>query len=489
MNIQTIMMLGAAALAAFVAVNWVYFKILKIAKDKKLVDNPDARKLQKEPIPVMGGIASFMGVTAGMLTASAIVGMVPGVVSTAYMLPVAMAMMVMLYVGAMDDIVGLTPRARLVIEVLTVLGLIGAGGGCIDSLHGVWGVDQFSWWVAVPLTVFAGVGIVNAVNMVDGVNGLSSGLCMAVSAMFAVTFVKSGDTSNAALALVMVASLIPFYVHNVFGNRSRMFIGDAGTMVMGILLVWFTISVLRSDSPVRYYSEASGVGLVAMMEAFLSVPVFDTLRVMTMRMVHGRSPFSADKTHLHHVFIAAGVSHFVTSSTVIAIDLFISALWAVSVLCGLSVTGQFLLVTAMSMLMVWGTYAIIRYNEIHHTRFMHWLSHFSVATHLGRKEWWKAISRWLDAPEGENGHLIDAERMAHLERRFDHQETPKQVDRKKVFDYVKGKAEVHVEDIEILSGVEKMRLYPILFEMEREEVIEVIERSMWGTPTIVALKS
>lgn len=487
MNTQTIIMLVAAAIMAFIAVNWSYFKILKIAKDKNLVDNPDARKLQKAPIPVMGGIASFMGVTVGMLTASAIVGIVPGLTSTAYILPVTMAMIAMLYVGAMDDIVGLTPRSRLVIEVLTVLGLVCAGGGCIDSLHGVWGVEQFSWWVAVPLTVFAGVGIVNAVNMVDGVNGLSSGLCMAVSGMFAIAFLKSGDTSNAVLALVMVASLLPFYVHNVFGNRSRMFIGDAGTMVMGIVLVWFTISVLRSDSPVQYYSLATGVGLVAMMLAFMSVPVFDTLRVMTMRMVHGRSPFSPDKTHLHHVFIAAGVSHFVTSSSVILIDLLVTLGWAIAVKCGMGVTGQLWLVIGLSVLLVWGTYGFIHYHAVHHTRFMHWLSHFSVSTHFGRKEWWKAISRWLDAPEGEEVRMMDVERMAHLERKFEHVATPKDDDRKKVFDYIKGKAEVHVRDIEVFSGVEKMRLYPILFEMELEGVIEVIERDAWGAATIVAI--
>ena len=132
MNIQTIIMLIASVAMAFVAVNWAYFKILKIAKDKNLVDNPDARKLQKTPIPVMGGIASFVGVTAGMLTAAAAVGMVPEVASTAYMLPVMMAMVVMLYVGAMNDIVGLTPRARLVIEVLTVLGLVAFGNSSLS---------------------------------------------------------------------------------------------------------------------------------------------------------------------------------------------------------------------------------------------------------------------------------------------------------------------------------------------------------------------
>jgi len=483
------LMLVASALVAFMTVNWAYFKILRIAKDKKLVDNPDARKLQKTPIPVMGGIAVFIGVVAGMLAASVMVGIDNDVESTAYLLPVLMAMVVMLYTGAMDDIIGLTPRSRFVIEILTVLGLIYGGGGCIDSLHGVLGIGAFPWWMAVPLTVFAGVGIINAVNMVDGVNGLSSGLCMVVASLFAMAFVKSGDWSNAVLAFIMVASLLPFYVHNVFGLRSRMFIGDAGTMVMGVLLVWFTISVLRSDSPVRYYSEATGVGLVAMMLAFLSVPVFDTLRVMTMRMVHGRSPFSADKTHLHHVFIAAGVSHFITSTSVILINLTVCLVWAVSVLLGACVTWQLVLVIVSAMLLVWGTYAFIRVNEIRHTRFMHWLSHFSVATHLGRTEWWKAISRWLDAPEGEDAlHEVDAERLAHLERRFDHASNYKEEDRKRVFDYIKGKAEVHVEDIIALAGAERLRVYPIIFEMEREGVIEVVKRSPWGAPEIVAIR-
>lgn len=482
-------MLTASAVTAFVAVNWAYFKILKIAKDKGLVDNPDARKLQKTPIPVMGGIAVFIGVAAGLLMAGVLSGQLVGITRTAYLLPIVMAMVVMLYTGAMDDIVGLTPRARFVIEILTVLGLIYGGGGCIDSLHGVLGVQEFSWWIGVPLTVFAGVGIINAVNMVDGVNGLSSGLCMAVASLFGVAFVKSGDWSNAVLAFIMVASLLPFYVHNVFGNRSRMFIGDAGTMVMGVLMVWFVMSVLRSDSPVVYYSGATGVGLVAMMLAFLSVPVFDTLRVMTMRMVHGRSPFSPDKTHLHHVFIAAGVSHFITSTSVILIDLTVAALWGVTVLMGASVTVQLLVVIGLSMLLVWGTYAVIHYNEKHHTKFMHWLSHFSVATHLGRKEWWKRISAWLDKPEGDDARPeMDAGRLAHLERKFDHASNYKEEDRKRVFDYLKGKAEVHVSDLTEHSGANKMRVYPILFELEREGVIEVIKRGGFGDPVIVAIK-
>ena len=185
------------------------------------MDNPDARKLQKVPVPVLGGIAVFFGVLMGLLVYRATIGigtMVDGaalpIMNLTNLTPVLVGASIMLYVGALDDIMGLTPRARLGIEVLVMLGIIYGTGMCVDSLHGLWGVGQMSWWIAVPLTVFAGVGIINAYNMVDGVNGLSSGLCMAVRGMFGLVFLKSGDTSNAALAFVMVASLLPFYVHN-----------------------------------------------------------------------------------------------------------------------------------------------------------------------------------------------------------------------------------------------------------------------------------
>lgn len=220
----------------------------------------------------------------------------------------------------MDDIMGLSPRARLVIEVVTVLGLIYADGGCIDTFHGLWGIHDFSWWIAVPLTVFAGVGIINAVNMIDGVNGLSSSLCTTCFVLYGIVFMRAGDVANAVLAFSMAAALIPFMVHNIFGLKSRMFIGDAGTMVMGILMIWFTICLLRSDSPYSYYESANNVNLIAFALAVLCVPVFDTVRVISMRMLKKKSPFHPDKTHLHHVFINVGVSHFITTVTELLIE-------------------------------------------------------------------------------------------------------------------------------------------------------------------------
>lgn len=482
---------AAGALVALAAVWWVYFKILRIAKDKNLVDNPDARKLQKTPIPVMGGIAVFFGVVMGLLAAYTIGGIM-NVDFHIQLMPVLAAMVVMLYIGAMDDIMGLTPRARFVIEIMTVTGLIYASGGCIDTFHGLWGIQSFSWWMAVPLTVFAGVGIINAVNMVDGVNGLSSTLCMLCSIFFGMVFVRSGDVANATLAFTVVAALLPFMLHNIFGLRSRMFIGDAGTMVLGILLTWFTMCLLRSDSPIAYYDAAAGINMIAFALAVLCVPIFDTVRVMTMRVAKKKSPFHPDKTHLHHVFVNVGVSHFITTVTEVLIMLMVMGAWTLSVKLGATIEWQLYIVVAASIIFVWGTYVLLRYHADRHTEFLHKVVEFSIRTHLGRMGWWKHFTDWLDAPEAKllQKEEEEQEEVAVVPSLMEEPIDPenfKEQDRKKILDFMRGRAEVMVHDIMKNSGADRMRVYTLLFEEEQRGRIRVVKAGKFGAPEIVTL--
>ena len=205
MELSTTLSILTSTLLAYSAVNWIFFKVLKIALLKGLVDNPDARKLQKTPVPVLGGIAVFFGVLSGLLV-GAMVYSLTGHVFVSSLLPVMCAMGLMLYIGAMDDIIGLSPLSRLVIEVLAVMGMIYASGMCIDDFNGMWGIEKITWWLAVPLTVFAGVGIINSINMIDGVNGLSSGLCISCCIIFGLLFAKVGDVYNATLAFTMMGA-------------------------------------------------------------------------------------------------------------------------------------------------------------------------------------------------------------------------------------------------------------------------------------------
>ena len=118
-------------------------------------------------------------------------------------------------------------------------------------------MSVLSDWVAVPLTVFACVGIINAMNLIDGVDGLSSGFCITACAIFSAVFFKAGDMMMFILSMALIGALIPFFMHNVFGERSKMFIGDGGTLVMGAVMSIFVVRVLGVGSPVAQFWDQS----------------------------------------------------------------------------------------------------------------------------------------------------------------------------------------------------------------------------------------
>ena len=479
----TVISICASFLAAFTAASWIYFKVLRIAVEKSLVDNPDARKLQKRPIPVVGGLAVFFGVLAGVLVGAAIHYIADAPASTR-LLPIICAMSVMLYVGAMDDVLGLTPKTRFAIEILTMLMLVFARGMCIDSLHGLWGVESFSWWIGVSLTVVAGVGIINAINMIDGVNGLSSGLCMTCCLFFGVVFIFLNDLPNAVLAFVTVGALLPFFIHNVFGLKSRMFIGDAGTMVMGVLMIWFVISLLNVDNDRVMTVAGNPINPVALVVAILSLPIADTIRVMSMRIAHHKSPFHPDKTHLHHIFVNVGISHFITSMSEILIDAFVVVSLIVSVGLGARADVQLYVVIAAGVFFVWGTYMVLQYNAKNHTAFLHRLTSFSIRTHLGRTSWWKSITSWLDGP---CESFVPDSLLGGLDEKNAEKYDFKEQDRVKVLSFMKGRAEVYVSDIMQNSGAEGLRVYPILLEEIQKGAVKVIQEDSLGAPIIVTI--
>lgn len=361
---------------ALFLVGWIHPRLVKIALMKGIVDNPDARKLQRRPVPVMGGTAVFFGIVVG-------IGSMSADVDCSGLLIVIMAMMAMLYIGTMDDILNLTPSLRLLAEILVVSLLIYAGGCSINDFHGLWGVGQIADLYAVPLTVFACVGIINAINLIDGVNGLSSGYCITACIMFGTVFYLAGDEAMTILAVVSVGALIPFFFHNVFGKTSKMFIGDGGTLVMGCVMSVFVIEMLHSGSRVASYV-ALHVGLVPFTLAVLSVPVFDTLRVMLTRILKGVSPFHPDKTHLHHMFIDLGCSHVATTLAILTLNTLVVLCWWALEAAGLSIAVQLYAVVGMSLLTTFGLYHFMQWHMQRDTRFMRIIRRLGYKTHISR---------------------------------------------------------------------------------------------------------
>ena len=305
---------------SFVVASIMHQPTLRFARKHGFYDNPEARKLQRKPVPVMGGFVVFLGALVGSLCywfkhdSLSIV-------------PIQIAMLMMLLIGAWDDVKKLSPTLRFVLEILIVIALALGNNYPINDFHGLWGIHEISPWIAWPLTVFACVGIINAINMIDGIDGLSSGLCIMAFGFYGLLFFYAHDFVRVALAVAIIGGLIPFFIMNVFGNRSKMYIGDAGTMMLGIALCDFVMAMLTKGSPCAKQTEHTNFCLIAFSLAVLAIPVFDTLRVMFGRISRGESPFVPDKTHLHHAFIDYGFHHLETSLMEIILNMMIVGVW------------------------------------------------------------------------------------------------------------------------------------------------------------------
>lgn len=376
-----------AFFASLFAVMWIHPLVVRIAMEKNIVDNPDARKLQRIPIPVLGGCAVFFGILLG-------IGFTSAHCDCTSLLITITAMTIMLYTGTMDDILDLSPRLRFVIEIIVVALLVMANNQSINNFYGLWGLYIIPQWFAIPLTIFAAVGIINAINLIDGVDGLSSGYGVMASVVFAILFLLAGDISMMTLAIVTAGSLIPFFFHNVFGKTSKMFIGDGGTLVLGIVFSSYVISTLADGSMVGKFID-SDFGIIPFTLAALSVPVFDTLRVMAARILRHTSPFSPDKTHLHHLFIELGFSHAGTTVSILTLNSLIILLHLLSWKLGCSIDVQLYIVIGASLLgtvgLYYGTKAMSDNNI-----FKRMMKAIGRASHIERKGFYLTMQKIMD---------------------------------------------------------------------------------------------
>lgn len=384
-NIQHILL---PILLSFIGTLWMHPKILKIAILKNLVDNPDARKLQRNPVPVMGGIAVFFGIAIGLCSS-------PAMFSSANTFMLISAMLIMLYVGTIDDIINLSPTIRFAIEIIVIAWLMYASDSSINCFWGLWGVTTIPQWAAYALTIFASVGIINAINLIDGVNGLSSGFCFMSSVLFAIFFHITGNQVMTTLALSAAGAIIPFFLHNVFGQSTKMFIGDGGTLVIGTMMAMFVMNILGTNSGCSILA-AKGVGLIPFTLAVLSIPVFDTLRVMSTRILNKKSPFHPDKTHLHHMFIDLGFSHIGTTISILSLNFLIVAAWFISYKLGASIETQLYIVVAISLLTTFVLYWFAKRQIKHNTKALKVFNSIAKMLHIEKKGIWYIVQRIID---------------------------------------------------------------------------------------------
>lgn len=329
-----------ALVFASVVASLVHPTLVRFALWKNIVDKPNARRLNRVPVPVLGGVGVFLGFIIALYTVAAIMDIqLPSIY--------IVLMVLMLGVGLVDDICDLSPYTKFSIQILAVLLLYFLCDLRIDNFYGIFGLHEVSMLVSLPLTLVVCVGLINSINLIDGIDGLSSGYSLVASLLFGVWAYMFGDRLNLLVSCSLIGALIPFFIYNVFGKKYKMFIGDAGSHLLGI--VFCIVALNTIDSPVP--SEMNSA-LIPFTFAVLSHPIMDTLRVMTMRMCKGKSPFMADKTHLHHALIGQGFSHLATTLIIIGLDLIVVTAWAFCFQQGMSTTTQMLATIAVAILCI-----------------------------------------------------------------------------------------------------------------------------------------
>ncbi len=290
----------ALPLIAFVSTVIFILTLRPIAAAMGLMDMPNPRKLHTEATPLLGGIAIYMAILISVVAGAFFYGIDWWLHRGYLAFFVGGAIMVM--VGALDDRRGLSTTVRFVYQTISVLIMVfGADVVLRDvgALHPGGHVVQLGV-LSIPFTVLACVGVINAINMMVGLDGLSGNLILVSMMGFGIANSLWGDAGRLQLLNVVSAAVVGFLVFNqriLWRTRASVFMGDAGSMMLGFFLAWYSVEI--SQDPNRVISPTAALWL-------LMVPLYDTVTVMLRRLKAGKSPMHPDAKHLHHLLISLG---------------------------------------------------------------------------------------------------------------------------------------------------------------------------------------
>ena len=289
-------------------------RILLISLRKRLFDVPDERKVHTHPVPRLGGVTFFptiLFVLCIIMVWRIINGHLPNHFFTldlaGEMLALVAGLTLLYIIGIGDDLVGVRYHKKFLIQMISAA-FFPLAGLYINNLYGLFGIYALPWFVGAPLTILLVVFITNAINLIDGIDGLASSICIVALGVFGLIFTFDRLWIFPLLCFTCVGVLIPFFIYNVFGNAekgNKIFMGDTGSLTLGYILSFLVIQYCmytgHSDQP--GYS-----GTINIAFAILLVPCLDVIRVVIGRVKRKKSPFLPDKTHIHHKFMNMGFS-------------------------------------------------------------------------------------------------------------------------------------------------------------------------------------
>jgi len=291
--------------------------MIQIAEQKKLYDLPDERKVHTRLITSLGGV----GIFSGFLLASLL--SVQGYLNPEFQYFFA-AVLVIFFLGLKDDLTVLSATKKFIGQIIAASILIHLGGIRLDSMHGLFGFNELPEAFSMALSYLTVIVVMNSFNLIDGVDGLAASLGILTMVVFGTYFFATDFQAYALLAFSMAGSLMAFMIFN--HHPAKIFMGDSGSLMIGLINAILVIKFINvADAP---FVTIQMPAAVAIGFAILIVPLLDTLRVFSIRIFNGRSPFTPDRNHMHHLLLDRGLSHTAVTFTCLGVNIgFILLAW------------------------------------------------------------------------------------------------------------------------------------------------------------------
>lgn len=314
-NSWTVIILGF--FVAFAVTWYVIPSIVHTSVLKNLGAVSNGRTSHKNPTPTLGGIAVFAGFVFSTV-------LIAGTFFDMELMYLICGMAIILFIGIKDDILVVDPWKKLTGQIIASSIVIVFADIRIDNFYGLFGISQIPYLVSVAFSAFVLLVIINGLNLIDGIDGLASGIGILVSSLFGSWFWMTGNHADAALCLALGGSLMAFFYFNVFSKKNKLFLGDTGSLLTGFLLGIFAFRVFQLNQQVNdsYFIKS----VPAVVSGILILPLFDTLRVFSIRILQGKSPFTADRQHIHHRILQLGFTHIQATILLLSVNIIFIAL-------------------------------------------------------------------------------------------------------------------------------------------------------------------
>lgn len=314
--LYTVISFLTSLLTAIIAMPWM----LRFCKKRGFYDLPNERKLHHHKIPRLGGMvfvpAALVGMIAALLLMSAAQPDVPTFHATTFVITGGIFLIYL--IGLLDDLFGLRASFKFIVQFVAAL-VMPLCGLYIDNLYGFCGIHELPLWAGYAFTVLVSLLIVNSINLIDGIDGLASGLSLLALCTFTVLFAQMHSIGYTLFSAALIAPLLVFMRYNLFGSivrGTKTFMGDSGSLILGYALAYLAIKYAMSDAG---GTDSTSDPLLTAFTLVL-VPTFDLVRVAIGRMRHHVSIFHADKSHIHHKFLAAGFNMHQALAAIIAVQ-------------------------------------------------------------------------------------------------------------------------------------------------------------------------